>query len=45
MVEKDASVLKTTGAKLENGGQVGRVGRVDFLTRVDIYDPSNPSVH
>ena len=28
--------------KVGNGGRVGRVGRVEFLTRVRNPDPSNP---
>ena len=31
-------------SKLVNGGQVGRVGRDEKLTRVDMFDPSNPSL-
>ena len=31
------------GFSVENGGRVGQVGRVDFLTRVNIFDLSNPS--
>ena len=36
-------IRKEIRGKLDNGGRVGRVGQVEFLTRVDIVDPSNPS--
>ena len=44
VVVDDLLVVISPEDKHGNGGRVGQVGRVDLLTRVDMFNSSNPSL-